>query len=97
MAKLIINNINNNPLWKKIPCKCDKSDIEKSYPLITCIHCNCEKANSSIPTETFTVNDDITKVDEDGNITVIKEQTKTIKEITLMNCKTYGSPLGWSF
>ena len=93
MAKLIINNINNNPLWKKIPCHCDKSDIEKSYPLIECIHCNCEKADNSVPQESFKVNQPI--FDKDGNL----KETKVveIKEITLNNCEKYGSVIGWKF
>ena len=93
MTKLIINNKNENPLWKKIHCNCDKSDVEKSYPLIDCVHCNCERADSSIPTETFKVNKEI--YDKNGNL----KETKLIevKEITLTNCEKYGSCIGWGW
>ena len=91
--KLKINNINPDPLWKKISCKCDKSNIEKSYPLIECIHCNCSKADSSVPTETFKVKENI--YDKNGKIKEVV--TRQVKEITLMNCEKYGSVLGWSY
>jgi len=93
LSQLKVNNRNLDPLWKKISCKCDKSDIEKSYPLIECIHCNCEKADSSIPIKPWIVNEPI--IDKNGNVTGTKKREVT--EITLTNCDKYGSCLGWSF
>jgi hypothetical protein len=90
---LKINNKNENPLWKKISCKCDKSNIEKSYPLIDCVHCNCEKADNSIPDKPFTINEPI--IDKNGKITGSKQ--REITEITLNNCEKYGSCVGWKF
>lgn len=91
--KLKINNQNLNPLWKKIPCECDKSNILKAYPLIECIHCNCEKADLSIPTKSFKVNQPI--FDKNGNFK--KYEVREITEITLNNCSKYGNCLGWKF
>jgi len=93
LSKLIINNKNNNPLWKQISCKCDKSNIEKSYPLIDCVHCNCEKADNSIPDKPFKINRPI--YDKNGNL----KETKVIEitEITLTICEKYGSCIGWSW
>ena len=93
MTKLKINNKNKNPLWKKIPCNCNHDSIETEYPLIECIHCNCEKADNSIPDKPFTINENT--YDKDGNNTGIKK--REITEITLTNCSKYGSCLGWSF
>jgi len=90
---LVIHNKNENPLYKKIPCKCDKSDIEKSYPLIECIHCQCEQADLSIPKIPFTINRPIN--DKNGNWK--EDNYVKITEITLTNCSKYGSCLGWSF
>ena len=48
MTKLKINGImkDENILWKKLKCKCDKTDIEKSFPLIECKHCKCHSATT---------------------------------------------------
>ncbi len=32
--KLKINNKNEDPLWKKIPCHCNHDSVETEYPLI---------------------------------------------------------------
>tara|TARA_R110002051_G_scaffold254412_1_gene313373 strand:+ start:95 stop:370 length:276 start_codon:yes stop_codon:yes gene_type:complete len=90
---LKVNNRNLDPLWKKIPCKCDKSDIEKSYPLIDCIHCNCEKADNSIPDKSFTITENI--YDKNGKFKETRQ--REITEITLTNCEKYGSCLGWGY
>ena len=91
--KLKINNKNADPLWKKISCKCDKSNIEASYPLIECVHCNCSKADSSVPSESFKVNRPI--YDKNGKFK--KDNFIEITEITLTNCSKYGSVIGWKF
>ena len=93
MAKLKVNNKNSNPLWKKIKCKCNHDSIETEYPLIECVHCNCEKADNSIPDKPFTVNENT--FDKDGKITGTKKREVT--EVTLTNCEKYGSCLGWTF
>jgi hypothetical protein len=91
--KLKINNKNENPLWKKIPCKCNHASIETEYPLIECVHCKCEEADASIPTKSFTINQPV--YDKNGNIK--KYEEREITEITLNNCEKYGSCLGWKF
>ena len=90
---LKVNGRNENPLYLKIKCKCDKSNIEKSYPLVDCVHCKCEEADSSIPTEIFTVRQPV--LDKNGNIKEYEE--REITEITLNNCEKYGSCLGWKW
>jgi len=91
--KLKVNGKNENPLYKQISCKCDKSNIEKSYPLIDCVHCNCEKADQSVPTEIFTIRQPV--FNKEGKLKGYEE--REIIEITLNNCKKYGSCLGWKF
>ena len=91
--KLIINNKNNDPLWKKIPCKCHISNIELKYPLIDCVSCHCKRADDSIPTNTFKVNQRM--LDKDGKFK--ENKIVEIKEIFLTNCDKYGSCIGWSY
>jgi hypothetical protein len=93
--KLKINNLmeDKNILWKKISCKCDKNDIEKSYPLIECLHCTFQKQEDSMPRESFTVNNDL--VDKKGKI--IKKQDRTVKEITIIRGTKYDEIVAWSY
>ena len=91
--KLKVNGRHENPLYKQIPCKCDKSNIEKSYPLIDCVHCNCEKADLSIPDKPFTIIENI--YDKNGKFKETRQ--REITEITLTNCSKYGSALGWGY
>lgn len=91
--QLKINNKNENPLWKKISCKCNHDSIETEYPLIDCIHCNCEKADNSIPDKPFTITENI--YDKHGKFKETRQ--REITEITLTNCQKYGSCLGWQF
>jgi len=51
-----INGLMNDTeiLWKKIPCKCDKSNIEKMHPIFNCINCKCKQAEDSMPRKSFT-------------------------------------------
>lgn len=90
---LKINNQNLNPLWKKIPYHCKKDDIEKSYPLIKCDHCKCQEADESVPSQPFTIIENI--YDKNGKLKEVKE--REIIEITLKNCSKFGSVIGWSF
>ena len=57
--KFKINGIMNDKdiLWKKLKCKCDKSDIEKTFPLTECIHCKCEAQENSMPRKSFKINE----------------------------------------
>jgi|TARA_R110000796_G_C14322623_1_gene408036 hypothetical protein len=91
--KLKINNRNEDPLWKKISCKCHTSDIELKYPLIECVHCNCKRADDSIPTESFKINQPV--FNKQGKF--IENKVVEVKEITLTNCDKYGSCIGWGF
>ena len=74
MVKLKINGLSNSPKWKKIQCYCDKNNLEKSHPIKKCIHCQCERAQKSMPTEIF----EIITIDANG-----KESVRKIKEITI--------------
>ena len=96
MTKLIINNTmkDEDINWKKVPCKCDKSNIEKSYPIANCKHCQCEKAENSMPTENFDVYYDEIKDDKPTG----KKIKKEVKEITIIRSTDgYDSILGWSY
>lgn len=71
MKKILkINNQNLDPLWKKISCKCDKNDIEKSYPLINCDHCKCKESDDSVPTKPFTIKENV--FDKNGKLKEVK-------------------------
>jgi hypothetical protein len=95
--KLKINGLMNDKdiLWKKLKCKCDKTDIEKTFPLGDCKHCKCQAQEYSMPRESFKVNEHV--IDKDGNITK-KIIVKEIKEITIKRSTDgYNSILGWSY
>lgn len=97
MTKLKINGLMDNDkiAWKKIPCKCDKSDPEKCHPISRkCKHCCCQQAEDSMPRESFTINQSEIKDDEPTGKTIKKE----IKEITIQRSTDgYDSIIGWTF
>jgi len=94
--KLKINGLmeDSEILWKKIKCKCDKIDIEKSYPLVNCIHCKCQVQEDSMPRESFKVNDPV--IDKDGKSTG-KTIVREVTEIKIVRGKTLNEIIGWSF
>ena len=51
-----INGLMNDTeiLWKKIPCKCDKSNIEKMHPIFNCLSCKFQTQENSMPRKPFT-------------------------------------------
>tara|TARA_R110000744_G_scaffold316793_1_gene423421 strand:+ start:531 stop:776 length:246 start_codon:yes stop_codon:yes gene_type:complete len=53
--KLKINGLMEDEkiLWKKITCKCHKSNIELKYPFIQCNSCKFQKQEDSMPRESF--------------------------------------------
>ena len=87
-----INNSLDVALWEKIPCHCQKDNIEQCYPLMKCEHCRCQQCWDSVPKEDFTVNDDL--LDEDG--AVIQERTKTVSKIKLVR-GSIEDVIGWTF
>lgn len=87
-----INNSLDVALWEKIPCKCGK-DIMDSFPIKDCLHCKFEQCYNSIPKKDFKVNDD--RYDKNGKI--IKKQTRTVKEVTLVRGDKYDDVIGWTF
>lgn len=99
MVKLIINGLMNDEdiAWKKIPCKCDKTDIEKCHPISReCKHCCCKQAEDSMPRESFTIYE--TVVGKDIEKQTGKTTSKEIKEITITRSTDgYDSIIGWSF
>ena len=96
MAELKINNImkDEDINWKKVPCKCDMSNIEKCFLISKCKHCECQAAEDSMPREIFEAPDN--DYDDEGNL--INEKTRTITEITICRSQDgYDSILGWSY
>jgi hypothetical protein len=85
--KLKINGImrDEDILWKKLKCKCDKSDIEKSHPIFECKYCKCQAQEDSMPREEFLI--------QYPN----QKDKKLIKEITIDREPIYNSIRGWSF
>jgi len=97
MTKLKINNTmkDEDINWKKVPCKCDKSDIEKCFPIGECKHCECQAKQDSMPREQFEIK--YQELDKNKEPTG-KLLTKTIKEITIdRSTDGYDSIRGWSF
>jgi hypothetical protein len=76
-----INGLIKKAKWESIPCCCIKGDIAHSYPLTRCDSCKFTEAWKSVPKKDFTVDDGIVDI-KTGKI--IKKQTKTVKEITLI-------------
>jgi len=95
MAKLIINGLIKRPRWYSIKCVCStiENDDEHKYPLTDCEHCKFQECEDSMPRETFTINDDI----KDKKGEVIKKQTKTVKEITIVRGKRFEDIIGWVY
>lgn len=97
MAKLIINGLMDNDkiTWKKIPCSCDKTNLEKSHPISrNCKHCCCKQAEDSMPRNSFKVNQIEMKEGKPTDKIIVKE----VKEITIKRSEDgYESIIGWSF
>tara|TARA_R110002051_G_scaffold112459_1_gene185210 strand:+ start:298 stop:603 length:306 start_codon:yes stop_codon:yes gene_type:complete len=90
---LKVNGRHPDPLWKKISCKCNHDSVETQYPLITCVHCKSEEADLSIPDKPWIITENT--YDKNGQVNGSKQREVT--EITLTNCQTYGSAIGWFF
>jgi hypothetical protein len=88
-----INGLIEHPLWYDIKCKCDHSSVETEFPIKSCLHCQFQKQEDSMPRKDFTVKE--LDIDEDGSIT--GEHDKTISEITIHRGDRYGEIIGWSF
>ena len=88
-----INNSLNEARWEKIPCHCNKDDIEKCYPLMKCEHCRCQECYDSVPQEDFEVQESII---EDGKPTG-ETTTRTVSEITLVRGHNLQDVIGWQF
>jgi len=84
-----INNSLDVARWEKTKCTCDKTDVEKCYPIHKCTHCKCEEAWLSVPKEDFKTD----KFDSDGK----KTGMRTVKEITLVRGHDLQDVIGWSF
>ncbi len=87
-----INNSLDEARWEKIPCHCNKDDIEKCYPLMKCEHCRCQECWDSVPQEDFEVQELIIKDDKPTGET----KTRTVSEITLVRGR-YEDVIGWEF
>jgi hypothetical protein len=90
---LKVNNTIKNNRWKGIVCKCNHDSVETEFPIASCLHCQFEERENSIPSKDFKVNETI--LDKDGK--VIKKQTRTVKEITLVHGSKYDDVIGWTF
>ena len=65
-------------------------------PQVTCIQEFCwelDQCWKSVPQDNFKVNDD--RYDKNGKI--IKKQTRTVKEVTLVRGDKYDDVIGWTF
>jgi|TARA_R110000823_G_scaffold284386_3_gene402476 hypothetical protein len=78
--------------WESIPCICG-TEVMDSYPIKECLHCCFDERFQSIPKKDFTVVDD--QYDKQGKL--IKKQTKTVKEVTLVRGKRFDDVIGWTY
>ena len=78
-----INGLKKKALWEDIPCCCVKGDIE---------HCKFMQCWKSVPQKDFKANYDI--IDKKGK--VVKKETRTIKEITLVR-GSLEDVVGWTW
>ena len=83
-----INGLIDKPLWYDIKCKCDHSSIETEFPIATCLHCQFQRQEDSLPHQDFVVKG----IDEDGN-----EIERTVNEITIDRGDKYQEIRGWTF
>jgi len=87
-----INNSLAKARWESLPCECGKGVIN-SFPIKECLHCKFEQSWLSVPQKNFTFNDD----QYDKNFKLIKKQTRTVKEITLVRGERFQDVIGWNF
>lgn len=88
-----INNKLDVARWESIICQCGK-DVMNSYPIKECLHCKFDECWQSVPKKDFKVNEDVIDI-KTGKAT--KQQTKTVKEITLVRGSKYQDVIGWTF
>ena len=69
-----INGLIDKPLYEKLKCSCDKTDMEKMHPIKKCLSCYSKITLNSMPRKSF----DIIEKDKKG-----KKHTRTINEITI--------------
>ena len=91
--RLEIVGLIDKPLWTRIPCKCDKSNIEKQYPLFACLHCKFQTQQNSMPRKPFS----ISHQELDKNKKPTGTITRVIKKITIVRGDTYQEIRGWVF
>jgi len=93
MSKLIIEGLlpDDQIRWKKIPCKCHKTEIEHMHPIINCIHCKCQDQEDSMPRKPFDISFSVL-VESTGKYKTVK---KTITKIKINRGKKYQDILGW--
>ena len=94
MTHMIIHNRIDEPRWKKIPCHClHDGNPEHEHPMKICTHCKAEICESSIPTESFFITENVMKDGKPTNETYQRE----VLEIKLVNCESTQMCLGWIF
>jgi len=81
IKKLEVEGLLEKPLWYGIKCKCDKSDIEKMYPITKCLHCKFTVQQKSLQ-----------EVISKGQF---KIGNVTIKKIKIHRGDTFGEVRGW--
>lgn len=86
-----INGLMKKAKYESIPCQCGK-EVMDSYPIKECLSCKFRECWLSVPKKDFQVNDD--QFDKNGKL--VKKQTRTIKEITLVRGKL-DDVIGWNF
>jgi hypothetical protein len=89
-----INNSLDVARWEKLNCKCNKDNLEESYPISKCTYCKCEEAWLSVPQENFVVKEH--DVDQDGNPLETTHE-RTVNEITLVRGHDLQDVIGWTF
>tara|TARA_B100000745_G_C20063167_1_gene362835 strand:- start:14 stop:355 length:342 start_codon:yes stop_codon:yes gene_type:complete len=84
----------DNPVWKKMPCKCSPDQPMLQFPFIDCLRCKCQTQQDSMPRKPFKISHE--ELDKNKNPTG-KRITKTIKKITIVRGDKFQEIRGWVF
>tara|TARA_R110000824_G_scaffold1678_1_gene8344 strand:+ start:207 stop:476 length:270 start_codon:yes stop_codon:yes gene_type:complete len=87
-----INGLIKKARWEHIACCCGK-EVMDSFPIKDCLHCKFDQCYQSIPKKDFTVVDN--QYDKLGKL--IKKQSKTVKEVTLVRGERFQDVIGWTY
>jgi len=88
-----INGLIDNPLWYGIACKCDHSSVETEFPIASCLHCEFQQKEDSMPRKDFVIKEPEMKNHKPTGKTIERK----VKEINIIRGQVYEEILGWGY